>query len=1109
MEEAEKLASVLLDTRSHLSVDALLDATTALVQDCDYPIIRNNRPINNFLIRYKRPIEELQACRLKISDFHSIKVIGRGAFGEVQLVRHKSTKKVFALKMLDKSEMIRRADSAFFWDERDIMAHTNSEWIVRLYYAFQDAKCLYMVMEYMPGGDLVTLISNYDINEQWAAFYIAELILAVDVIHAVGYLHRDLKPENVLLDRRGHVKLADFGTCVKMDRDGVARCSSAVGTPDYISPEALQAQGTPGEFGPELDWWSVGVLLYELLLGETPFYADSLAATYNRIQHHEQHLVFPEDVEVSDKAKNLIKGLLSDRSVRLGKKGVTEIKTHPFFKNPDWTFDTIRKATPPVVPELSSDDDTRFFEDVEEKDPNPVDGFQLPKAFAGNQLPFIGFTYSDDLGPAYHMKTGTEDVQQQQQSVVEEVSRPNNEEELARIRELEGDRAELQDKLTQLEKKLEAEKTNAAKKDEELLQIGHLEKKVVSLEYQLKESDKKLEIERATLNKKEGELARLSVKVESQESRITDLLRIQEEKERAETALRDQTVRNRSLDGRCAEQQEQLQTERTMIALFKAEIMSAREELDIKKDEVRYLEGALDEERRNVESERLARHIAEETASTCDKEKTMIEVELRQMVCRHEKEVSSKETRIQVLLRKDEEYVHVIDDLRKQLSEKEEANQSLSRQLQETVNLATHPKRKSFGASHDVFLTTSPSLRVSESFRSISNVSHVSGELENLSKEQLIKRIEREANFKELTIQKLSEVTAQRDKFKNELTKKGRQDSKKKRGAEIATLEQLLNQERTKARQAERRYEQEMGDLHQLFTDEQSCNERLREELLKAKRIEEDLLSRLGETSSTTSREIVTQNGRHQSGDVDSHSNSSSTAASVVSTPNGTRVNGTAQLIEILRAAPPDEILLHSKCHLRTSAPLSKKNRKNGWIPVVASISVTHLKVTGDEQTDILIDVSNIKHVRNVNLPDIRSASTNELSRIFHLLYMEPTSSGNVSIASSLSSLSVTGQGPASSHNFVEVTFHLPANCDFCNRRLNELNIFKAMPALECTSCKKRYHRSHLDEPKFPPCNMSRGGREMMMMCETPDERTRWIKLLETLIKKQRETART
>lgn len=160
----------------------------------------------------------------------------------------------------------------------------------------------------------------------------------------------------------------------------------------------LKSQGKEGIYGREIDWWSVGIFLYEMIIGETPFYADSLMNTYARIMAHQRELVFPDDVEISSEAKDLIKQFLSDASIRLGRDGVHRIKEHPFFKNPDWTFETINKSKPPYIPELSGDDDTSHFGDVDERDTKPDDGFQIPKAFTGNQLPFIGFTYSNELG---------------------------------------------------------------------------------------------------------------------------------------------------------------------------------------------------------------------------------------------------------------------------------------------------------------------------------------------------------------------------------------------------------------------------------------------------------------------------------------------------------------------------------------------------------------------------------------------------------------------------------------------------------------------------------------------------------------------------------------
>ncbi|KAJ7342295.1 hypothetical protein JRQ81_010039 [Phrynocephalus forsythii] len=380
------------DPRSAVNVESLLDSLNSLVLDLDYPALRKNKNIDNFLNRYQKVVEKIRALQMKADDYDVVKVIGRGAFGEVQLVRHKITQKAYAMKLLSKFEMLKRSDSAFFWEERDIMAFANSPWVVQLFSAFQDDRYLYMVMEYMPGGDLVNLMSNYDVPEKWAKFYTAEVVLALDAIHSMGMIHRDVKPDNMLLDKHGHLKLADFGTCMKMDETGMVRCDTAVGTPDYISPEVLKSQGGDGYYGRECDWWSVGVFLFEMLVGDTPFYADSLVGTYSKIMDHKNSLHFPEDVEISKQAKDLICAFLTDREVRLGRNGVEEIKYHPFFKNDQWDWDNIRDTAAPVVPELSSDIDSSNFDDIED-DKGDVETFPVPKAFVGNQLPFIGFTY--------------------------------------------------------------------------------------------------------------------------------------------------------------------------------------------------------------------------------------------------------------------------------------------------------------------------------------------------------------------------------------------------------------------------------------------------------------------------------------------------------------------------------------------------------------------------------------------------------------------------------------------------------------------------------------------------------------------------------------------
>ncbi|XP_050748832.1 rho-associated protein kinase 1 isoform X2 [Gymnogyps californianus] len=549
----EKIDVTLKDPKSEVNVDCLLDGLDALVYDLDFPALRKNKNIDNFLNRYKDTVNKMRDLRMKAEDYEVVKVIGRGAFGEVQLVRHKSSRRVYAMKLLSKFEMIKRSDSAFFWEERDIMAFANSPWVVQLFYAFQDDRYLYMVMEYMPGGDLVNLMSNYDVPEKWARFYTAEVVLALDAIHSMGFIHRDVKPDNMLLDKAGHLKLADFGTCMKMNKEGMVRCDTAVGTPDYISPEVLKSQGGDGYYGRECDWWSVGVFLYEMLVGDTPFYADSLVGTYSKIMNHKNSLTFPDDNEISKEAKNLICAFLTDREVRLGRNGVEEIKRHLFFKNDQWAWETLRDTVAPVVPDLSSDIDTSNFDDLEE-DKGEEETFPIPKAFVGNQLPFVGFTYYSNrryLAVSAENSNDNRTGSSVDKSVLENMQKMiyDLEEQLHNEMQLKDEMEQKcrssNIKLDKIMKELD-EEGNQRKNLEST--VSQIEKEKMVLQHKINDYQRKIEQENEKRRNVENEVSTLKDQMEdlkkiSQHSQITNekITQLQKQLEEANDLLRTES----------------------------------------------------------------------------------------------------------------------------------------------------------------------------------------------------------------------------------------------------------------------------------------------------------------------------------------------------------------------------------------------------------------------------------------------------------------------------------------------------------------------------------------------------------------------------------------
>ncbi|XP_060064915.1 citron Rho-interacting kinase-like [Ylistrum balloti] len=381
---------------SLVTKEGLLDALITLYEECGHEFVKQNKHVAAFVKKYGKTICEIKKLRIKATDFEVKDAIGRGHFGEVLVVREKSTDTVYAMKILRKNETLAQQEISFYEEERDIMAKATSPWITRLHYAFQDSLNLHLVMDFHAGGDLLTLLSRHDdiFEESMARFYLAEMTLSVDALHNMGYVHRDIKPENILLDCLGHVKLADFGSAAKLSSDGQVSSQMPVGTPDYVSPELLITMNNEqrqSNNGVEVDWWSLGICLYEMLFGKTPFTdkGGSMVITYSNIMNFKKCLKFPEEPKVSSSAVNLIRSLLTDKEERLSFKGITK---HKFFSSINW--DEIRQEKPPFVPHLSCLDDTSNFEELERVRYQPTfEDFQKPQEFTGKDLPFLGFTY--------------------------------------------------------------------------------------------------------------------------------------------------------------------------------------------------------------------------------------------------------------------------------------------------------------------------------------------------------------------------------------------------------------------------------------------------------------------------------------------------------------------------------------------------------------------------------------------------------------------------------------------------------------------------------------------------------------------------------------------
>ncbi|PKC71781.1 kinase-like protein, partial [Rhizophagus irregularis] len=363
-----------------------------------------NSPLNKDSVTPSTPVTNGEKIGSKtkipsIQDFEIIKPISRGAFGKVYLARKKTTGDLYAIKILKKVDMVRKNMVNHVLAERRVLSLSRTPFVVKLYYAFQSQDYLYLVMEYLIGGDLSSLLQNFErFEEEMAKMYTAEVVLALEYLHNNGITHRDLKPDNMLITSEGHIKLTDFGlsrisipeksslSFVK-ESDGNDKKSFAknngksspkstindkpstnnasklfkrqtrqsskalLGTPDYLAPELLLGIGHTTA----VDWWSLGVCLFEFLVGYPPFNDDTPQSIFKNILNHD--IQWPPEGFLSAEAKDLITKLLNQDPEK--RPSLSEIKAHPFFRDIDW--DHIRQQPAPFVPNPEDEQDTSYF----------------------------------------------------------------------------------------------------------------------------------------------------------------------------------------------------------------------------------------------------------------------------------------------------------------------------------------------------------------------------------------------------------------------------------------------------------------------------------------------------------------------------------------------------------------------------------------------------------------------------------------------------------------------------------------------------------------------------------------------------------------------------